>query len=67
MVKNRTAVAPWRTTRRTANHEGSTTPLAPVTIGRMIDAGVSMEAIAVLSAIHAAAGMGLVAVAFRRR
>jgi len=43
------------------------TALAPVTMGRMIDAGVSMEAIAVLSAIYAAAGMGLVAVAFRRR
>ncbi|MCH7941847.1 MAG: MFS transporter [Proteobacteria bacterium] len=43
------------------------TALAPVVMGRMIDAGVSMEAIAVLSAIYAVVGMGLVAVAFRHR
>ena len=43
------------------------TALAPVVMGRMIDAGIGMEAIAALSAIYAATGMGLVAVAFRRR
>ena len=43
------------------------TALAPVVMGRMIDAGISMETIAALSAIYAVVGMGLVAVAFRHR
>ena len=43
------------------------TALAPVVMGRMIDAGISMETIAVLSAGYAAIGMALVAVAFRQR
>lgn len=41
------------------------TALAPVVMGRMIDAGISMEAIAALSAAYAMIGMALVAVAFR--
>ncbi len=43
------------------------TALAPVVMGRMIDAGISMEVIAALSAAYAVIGMGLVAVAFRNR
>lgn len=42
------------------------TALAPVVMGRMIDAGVSMEQIAALSAAYAVSSMGLVAVAFRQ-
>lgn len=41
------------------------TALAPVVMGRMIDAGISMEVIAALSAGYAVAGMALVAVALR--
>jgi MFS family permease len=43
------------------------TALAPLVMGRMIDAGVSMEVIALLSAAYAVVGMGLVAFAFRKR
>ena len=43
------------------------TALAPVVMGRMIDAGISMGVIAALSAAYAAIGMGPVAVAFMNR
>jgi MFS family permease len=43
------------------------TALAPLVMGRMIDAGITMEVIAMLSAVYAVIGMGLVAVAFRQR